>query len=247
MLYLDVMKKIGIIYLFLFFGSNSIFCQERKDFITAAVLPMTGANISNTELTIYSDRLEGELYKLNKFTFVERGLMSEVLKEQGFQQSGCTSDECAVRIGELLGVQVLITGSIGKIGSLHTINLKMIDVETGLISKKFSYDCPCSQEELLISGLRKSVQGMFNIDYKDNSLTGVKDVKSSTIITITSSPQNARVHLGGKYIGKTPLTLVDYKKGSYTMMVLLPGFKIYRSNIKVGVSSQDYDIALEKK
>ena len=50
-----------------------------------------------------------------------------------------------------------------------------------------------------------------------------------------------------KYVGKTPLTLVDYKKGSYSMMVLLPGFKTYRSNIKVDGSSRDYKIQLEKK
>lgn len=214
---------------------------------TAAVLPFSGANIPSAELAIYSDRLESELYKINKFTFVERGLMSEVLKEQGFQQSGCTSDECAVKIGELLGVQALITGSIGKIGKLYTINLKMIDVETGLISKKYSYDCSCSKEELLVMGLSKSVQGMFNVNFANNSLKPVKKSKTSTIITFSSNPINARVHLGGKYVGKTPLTLVDYKKGSYSMMVLLPGFKTYRTSIKVDGNSHDYIIPLEKK
>ena len=94
---------------------------------TVAVLPLTGTNIPNSELTIYSDRLDAELFKLKNYIFVERELMSEILTEQGFQQTGCTTDECAVKIGELLGVKFLITGSLGKLESLYTLNLKMIE------------------------------------------------------------------------------------------------------------------------
>jgi len=57
--------------------------------------------------------------------------MEEVLKEQGFQQSGCTSDECAIEVGQLLGVQNMIGGAIGKVGNTFTIDIRMIAVETG--------------------------------------------------------------------------------------------------------------------
>ena len=175
--------------------------------------------------------------------------MSEILTEQGFQQTGCTTDECAVKIGELLGVKFLITGSLGKLESLYTLNLKMIDVETGKIRYKYSYDCDCSSKELLISGLKNAVQGGFGAkevaSIKDSNVSSTKTM--SSLIVIKSTPQNARVHLGGKYVGKTPLSLADYKKGNYSMMVLLPGFKTYRSNIKITGKSEDIQIKLEKK
>tara|TARA_B100001971_G_C18194414_1_gene540557 strand:+ start:97 stop:834 length:738 start_codon:yes stop_codon:yes gene_type:complete len=216
---------------------------------TVAVLPLTGTNIPNSELTIYSDRLDAELFKLKNYIFVERELMSEILTEQGFQQTGCTTDECAVKIGELLGVKFLITGSLGKLESLYTVNLKMIDVETGKIRYKYSYDCDCSSKELLISGLKNAVQGGFGVkevaSIKDSNVSSTKTM--SSLIVIKSTPQNARVHLGGKYVGKTPLSLADYKKGNYSMMVLLPGFKTYRSNIKITGKSEDIQIKLEKK
>ena len=216
---------------------------------TVAVLPLTGTNIPNSELTIYSDRLDAELFKLKNYIFVERELMSEILTEQGFQQTGCTTDECAVKIGELLGVKFLITGSLGKLESLYTINLKMIDVETGKIRYKYSYDCDCSSKELLISGLKNAVQGGFGVkevaSIKDSNISPTKMM--SSLIVIKSTPQNARVHIGGKYVGKTPLSLADYKKGNYSMMVLLPGFKTYRSNIKITGKSEDIQIKLEKK
>ena len=57
--------------------------------------------------------------------------MDEILNEQGFQQSGCTSSECAAEVGALLGVQNMVSGSFGKLGNSYTIDAKMFSVETG--------------------------------------------------------------------------------------------------------------------
>jgi hypothetical protein len=64
--------------------------------------------------------------------------MSEIMDEQGFQQSGCTSAECAAEIGALLGVQKMITGSFGKIGNTYTIEARMFAVESGQTEKTVS-------------------------------------------------------------------------------------------------------------
>jgi hypothetical protein len=69
------------------------------------------------------------------FVVVERGQMEMLLEEQGFQQTGCTSAECAVEVGKLLGVQKMITGSIGKLGQLYTVDARMFDVQTGEIER----------------------------------------------------------------------------------------------------------------
>ena len=61
-----------------------------------------------------------------------------IMEEQGFQQSGCTSAECAAEIGALLGVQKMITGSFGKIGNTYTIEARMFAVETGQTQKTVS-------------------------------------------------------------------------------------------------------------
>ena len=36
------------------------------------------------------------------------------MEEQGFQQSGCTSDECAAEVGQLLGVQFMVADPLEK-------------------------------------------------------------------------------------------------------------------------------------
>ncbi|MFQ6616214.1 MAG: CsgG/HfaB family protein [Fidelibacterota bacterium] len=103
--------------------------------VTVAVLDMEGRGISALEAQTLTDRMRSELVNTGAVTVVERGQMQEVLEEQGFQQTGCTSAECAVEVGKLLGVSEMVTGSIGKIGQSYTIDVRMFSVETGAISK----------------------------------------------------------------------------------------------------------------
>jgi hypothetical protein len=60
--------------------------------------------------------------------------MDVILKEQGFQQSGaCTNEACAVEMGQLLGVDAMIIGSVGKVGQTYSVTVRMLDLQTGKI------------------------------------------------------------------------------------------------------------------
>ena len=105
---------------------------------TVAVLDFEGRGISKLEAATLTDRLSSELANTNAVILVERGQMSEILNEQGFQQSGCTSAECAAEVGALLGVKNMISGAFGKLGNTYTIDAKMFSVESGATLKTVS-------------------------------------------------------------------------------------------------------------
>ena len=105
---------------------------------TVAILDFEGRGISQLESATLTDRLSSELANTNAIILVERGQMSEILDEQGFQQSGCTSDECAAEVGALLGVKNMISGAFGKLGNTYTIDAKMFSVESGATIKTVS-------------------------------------------------------------------------------------------------------------
>jgi len=105
-----------------------------------AIIDFNYSGVSNANVEMLIDRLRDELFKINKFTIVERGKMHEILDEQGFQLSGCTSDECIVEVGKLLGVQKIVTGRVGKIGDVYSISSRIVDVETGKIETVVNYD-----------------------------------------------------------------------------------------------------------
>jgi hypothetical protein len=91
---------------------------------TVAVLDFEGRGISMLESATLTDRLSSELANTEAVILVERGQMSEILDEQGFQQSGCTSAECAAEVGALLGVKNMISGAFGKLGIHIQLMLK---------------------------------------------------------------------------------------------------------------------------
>ena len=111
--------------------SLPIYAQVTEGKQTVAVLEFEGRGISQLESKTLTDRLMSEMVNTDAVIMVERNQMDEILNEQGFQQSGCTSSECAAEVGALLGVQNMGSGSFGKLGNSYTIDAKIFSVETG--------------------------------------------------------------------------------------------------------------------
>lgn len=125
-----------------------LFSQQDKK-IRIAVLDLQAEGISESEAKTLTSRLRSKLVSTNVFEVLEREQMDAVLQEQGFQQSGCVSDECLVEIGRMVGVEQMVGGSIGKIGETYTLDLRIIDVATGRIIRTVSDDYRGNAEGLL--------------------------------------------------------------------------------------------------
>ena len=128
---MKILYKITPLFVFLFFSTSSIGAQVAEGKQTVALLEFEGRGISQLEAKTLTDRLMSEMVNTDAVIMVERNQMDEILNEQGFQQSGCTSSECAAEVGALLGVQNMVSGSFGKLGNSYTIDAKMFSVETG--------------------------------------------------------------------------------------------------------------------
>ena len=71
-----------------------------------------------------------------------------------FQISGCTSSECMVEVGQILGVQSMVGGSVSKVGNLYSIDLRLIDVETSAILSKATKDIEGEIENVMKAGMK---------------------------------------------------------------------------------------------
>ena len=67
------------------------------------------------------------------FDIVERQQLSKVLKEQSLTASALFDSETIADVGEILGIQGIISGSIADLGSSIKINARCISVETALV------------------------------------------------------------------------------------------------------------------
>lgn len=97
-----------------------------------------------------ADQLANELVRSDRFSVIERERLQAVLQEQDLGVSGRVNPATAAQIGELLGVQVLVTGSVnqfsldrtragvGRVAATVTraeavLDVRMIDTSTGEI------------------------------------------------------------------------------------------------------------------
>jgi hypothetical protein len=109
-----------------------------------------GDGVSEGESELITDRLRTELFKTGKVNMMERSQMQEILTEQGFQQSGvCTDEACLVEMGQMLGVKIMVIGSLGKLGSMFMVNIRAIDVQTAQVVKVVSVDIKGDIEEVV--------------------------------------------------------------------------------------------------
>jgi hypothetical protein len=100
-----------------------------------AVIPFTGdASVTAEQLAFITGKFSGELNETGAFKLLERGKMEYILNEQGFQQSDvCINSQCKVQMGQLLGVDKIITGSLVRFGKKYAFRAEYIDVGTGQV------------------------------------------------------------------------------------------------------------------
>ena len=101
----------------------------KADLIAVMDLQPVGASVA--EAQALSDRLREVMLKTGQFTLVDRGQMDQVLNEQALQQTGCTSQECAVQVGRILGVRKMVLGKVVKVSdTVWLLSAMLVDVET---------------------------------------------------------------------------------------------------------------------
>jgi len=118
---------------------SNVIAQDPKP--SVAVLDFEARGIPGYEAETLTERLRTEIATTKAVQLVDRKLLQNILEEQGLQQSGCTTDECAAEVGQLLGAQYMISGAVGKLGETYSIDAKMVSVTTGAAvrTKSVSY------------------------------------------------------------------------------------------------------------
>jgi TolB-like protein len=93
------------------------------------------------------DFITNELMKLTIKTRRTKGIkvierddytLQLILKEQGFQASGFIDDREAVRIGYMLGVDMIIVGKIINNKKYHILNIRVVNVESSEVIASFN-------------------------------------------------------------------------------------------------------------
>jgi hypothetical protein len=133
--------------LLIFFISLILFCFEKQ---RIAIFSVQGINVDEGVSTALLMSLSSELTNSKRITNIERAEIEKILKEQAIQLSGCTSIECQVEVGRMLGAEKVILGIISKVEGLYLISVKVVDVTLGSIESEIGPVKAKSVDEFMI-------------------------------------------------------------------------------------------------
>ena len=102
-----------------------------REKVNVAVLQFEAQNTSAGDAAVVADWVRNELVRSGKCMVLERVQMEKVMTEHALQSTGCTTEECAVKVGRLLNVNRIVIGSFGKLLSNYVISVRVVDVEMG--------------------------------------------------------------------------------------------------------------------
>ena len=77
--------------------------------------------------------IAGILSEFDGATIIERRNLNKLMEEMALQQAGFTSSETAAEVGNLLGAEYTIVGSVARTGSVFVINGRILNNATGKV------------------------------------------------------------------------------------------------------------------
>ena len=111
--------------------SNELLGARKK---TVAVIPFTDLNGNNNDFgKLLSEELVARLVRTGRFNVMERQMLSRILAEQKLQASGLFDDDSAIKLGRLLGVEALVSGTLSDLDPQVIIHARVISSESGQI------------------------------------------------------------------------------------------------------------------
>lgn len=195
---------------------------------TIAFLGFTARDIPVSGVDILSELVRNELVISREYTVIDRERTGDILAEMQFQLSDLADQESVVSVGNLLGVEKLMSGTIGQLGRLYIITLKILDVETGVIERTVTEEFVGVMEDLR-KPVRIAVQKLLDIE-------GI-EVDRGTFIHVQSEPEGINIYIDGLFEGSAPARIKVPGPGEYHVKLYSPGYEEWHQKVDVEENS----------
>lgn len=109
-------------------NSFNVISQNLSSNVKIALINI--ASPDSDESSFILEELTVLFVNARKYTIVDRQTLNVIRREQNFQLSGEVSDEMIVSIGNFIGADIVITGSVSGSGERKRLRLRALDVKT---------------------------------------------------------------------------------------------------------------------
>lgn len=146
---------------------------------TLAVLDFNTEAVSKTEMSAIVEFLSNELFRTDKYIVIDVSQRETILQEMEFSMQGCSDDSCALEIGKMLSAELIVVGTLSKIGSRYLMSAKMLETETsrtvGTANGKYT------DLDEMIDGLEKIAYSLAGQEVVSTETEGATDETSEPV------------------------------------------------------------------
>jgi len=237
-------KILYIIFLF------SILLPQSRKVIAVADIESTGINES--QKNIFFNQLESELVQTQYYIVTSRSEVDKILKEQKFQNEGCTEQQCAVEIGKMLNADLMLLAGIiyDSESSFISISLKFVDVLTAKIITADTFMKNVSQPYDIFPYIPEYLRELIEIQDIDFQPPKKRDEGNAYgYISINTEPEKMMVKVDGdKLRNTTPIEKYKLETGKHTIVIYSGDYE--RSSQVINIlqdSTQTVNLTMAKK
>ena len=115
------------LFIFLFCLLCSVEAQE-KPIIT--VLDFSVSDVPKGEMGAVISLLSSELFQTGEYNLIDIAERDTLLKEIEFSTTDCTDENCQIEIGKMLSAEMIVVGSISRVGTKYILSAKMLQTAT---------------------------------------------------------------------------------------------------------------------
>jgi len=187
-------------------------------FFALILFPLPGmAGFERTKIAVLDFQLQGEgfetsdmgnivaewlitaLVKAGRFEVVERRLLQKILEEQKLVMTGIVDENSATELGKLLGVKIIISGSVMRFQNVMEVNARIIDVESASIitAESVKSTTAIRLEDLVVQMAKKII--------KDFPLEGY---------VVNRSQESVSIDLGRRAGVRRGMRFIVFKEGN---------------------------------
>ncbi len=142
--------------------------------------------------------------------------------EASKQVLGCSDTSCVAEIGAALGVDRMITGSVGLMGDRYVVSLRLINPREGTVDARVTESFAGDPSQLIPA-----------VRYGGKQLLGaLGDARGS--IAVSANEESAAVFVNDEERGEVPMqALGDLEPGRYSLRLAKSGYYDWRSDVFV--------------
>ena len=205
-----------------------------------AILDFQGEGVSSNESKTFTDRVRTALVGYSQFEVMEREKFEAIMAEQKIQLSGICAEDCIVEVGQVAGVQYMVSGDVRKLRNTLFVAARIIDVETSKLMASQDLTVPEDNIQALLKAAPELADALMQqfVEKKGLAAGGyltIVDDSELGKLKLSISEPGIQLVIDGRSRGTISRQeiIIQLSPGQHDIQIIKDGFETEKTTVAV--------------